>query len=158
MVLLLDIFEQATQMISGDQYPTSSLIIPIIYGLFDNIQSFGPRISTAVGEIFLETLKNCMNDRLLEYESRTVCRISTILHPVFRNSFRQLQNKLAAKDCIKAEINIIFRIRNIRRIRNISQNAEEIATSSENSTRETGRPDLLGFLKRNTSNVDMTLK
>lgn len=111
MVLLLDIFEQATQMISGDQYPTSSLIILIIYGLFDNIQSLGPRISTAVGEIFLQTLKyfykcfykavgeiflqklNCMNDRLLEYESRTVCQISTILHPVFRNSFRQLQNK-----------------------------------------------------------------
>ncbi|KAF9818176.1 hypothetical protein SFRURICE_003917 [Spodoptera frugiperda] len=95
------VFEQATQMISGDQYPTSSLIIPIIYGLFDNIQSLGPRVSTTIGAIFLETLKENINDRLLDYKSRTVCRISTTLHPVFRNGFRQLNNKLAGKEAEK---------------------------------------------------------
>lgn len=149
IVILLDLFEQATQMISGDQYPTSSLIIPIIYGLFDNIQSLGPRVSTTIGVIFLETLKENMNDRLLDYESRTVCRISTTLHPVFRNGFRQLNNKLAGKEAIKAKINNIIRVRNVPQ-------ATDVDALSMASTSETGRPELLGFLKKNIPNTDST--
>ncbi|XP_026484617.2 E3 SUMO-protein ligase ZBED1-like [Vanessa tameamea] len=149
VVILLDIFEQATEMISGDQYPTSSLIIPIIYGLFDNIQSLGPRVSITVGTIFLQTLKENMNNHLLDYESRTVCRISTILHPVFRNSFRHLNNKLAAKEAVKAEINNIIRVRNLPQV-------TDIDTLSIASTSDTGRPDLLGFLKKNLNNGGIT--
>lgn len=144
VVLLLDVFEQATQMISAEQYPTSSLIIPIIYGLYDNIRSLEPRLSTVVGETFLQCLRDSMNQRLLNYETRTVCRLSTILHPTFRNSFRLLENKIAAKEGIKAEIN------NILRVRRASQNTSEESLEMP-STSGSNRPSLLGFLKTNNN-------
>lgn len=149
IVLLLDVFEQATKMISGEQYPTSSLIIPIIYGLYDNVRILGSRIATTVGEKFLQNLKRFMNERLLTYESRTVCRISTILHPAFRNSFRMMENKLAAKEAVKAEINNIVRVRQVRQI---SESTEESLARA--STSDNDRPSLLGFLKYINTNTD----
>lgn len=67
IVLLLDVFEQATQMISGERYPTSGLIIPIIHGLYDNVTTLEPRIVTTVGEKFSQNLRSFMSARLLGY-------------------------------------------------------------------------------------------
>lgn len=77
---------------SGDKYPTSSLIIPIVYGVYDNIKNLCSKISTTAGETFVQTFRNSMN--------------------VFKNSFRLLENTLAAKDDVKAESNNSIRVRN----------------------------------------------
>lgn len=37
VINILEIFEEATKLVSADQYPTSSLVIPLICGLFEKL-------------------------------------------------------------------------------------------------------------------------
>lgn len=54
---LLNVFNQATNMLSSDSYPTSSLIIPVTNKLFDNLRSIKPTLKTEMGIILLNKLQ-----------------------------------------------------------------------------------------------------
>ncbi|XP_072938838.1 E3 SUMO-protein ligase ZBED1-like [Epargyreus clarus] len=149
VVALLDIFEQATKMISADQYPTSSLIIPIIHGLYHNLAEIRPNIKSDVGLALFSKLKDNMSHRLLEYEKRTVCKIATFLHPVFRDSFRHLENKQAAKEAVKAELNNLMRtiiMSDAADANNVTSTENETACSQQSNRDKL--PKLFSFLKK----------
>ncbi|CAG4947829.1 unnamed protein product [Parnassius apollo] len=52
VVNVLGIFEDATKLVSGDQYPTSSLVNPVICGLFENLNTIEISLETDVDKMF----------------------------------------------------------------------------------------------------------
>ncbi|CAG5022200.1 unnamed protein product [Parnassius apollo] len=98
------IFEDASKLVSGDQYTTSSLVIPVICGLFENLNTIEISLETDVGKMFCSAIRRNMSSRLLAYETRTVSQISTYLHPTLRTGFRQPENMLSAKDRVRREL------------------------------------------------------
>ncbi|CAK1592527.1 unnamed protein product [Parnassius mnemosyne] len=94
IIKILEIFEQATKLVSADTYPTSSLIIPVICGLYENLTTLG----TDIGKMFCSSVRRNMSSRLLVYETRTVTQMLTFLHPVLRSGFRRSENMLSAKE------------------------------------------------------------
>jgi len=87
-------FEQATQQISGSKYVTISLIIPITFGIFNNLVSdIKPNITTEEGILFCNSLIESMQVRLFSYERRTVAQMGTLLDPRFKQEgFRSPEN------------------------------------------------------------------
>lgn len=102
VISILSIFEEATKLISGELYPTSSLVIPIICGFYENLNKL--EVSSEIGRVFFIKIKENMNRRLLSYENRTVNKISTYLHPLYQKGFRQTENMMSAKDLIRIEL------------------------------------------------------
>lgn len=78
---LLSVFHEATEKISGESYCTASLIIPIVYCLKDNIDSMNRSIVSETGKLFYCSLIEGIEKRLINYESRTIPQLSTILDP-----------------------------------------------------------------------------
>ncbi|CAG4986644.1 unnamed protein product [Parnassius apollo] len=67
VVNVLGIFEDATKLVSGDQYPTSYLVILVICGLFENLNTIEISLETDVGKMFCSAVRRNMNsskDRL----------------------------------------------------------------------------------------------
>lgn len=144
VINILEIFEEATQLVSGDQYPTSSVVIPVICGLFEKLNTIEISLSTDIGKMFHSLVKRNINSRLLAYETRTVSQISTYLHPALRTGFRHPENMLSAKDLVRRELSHNLKDSNSS-VPSTSEQAGQ--TSSEEITlqKKTG---LLDFLKK----------
>ncbi|CAK1595704.1 unnamed protein product [Parnassius mnemosyne] len=104
IIKILEIFEQATKLVSADTYPTSSLIIPVICGLYENLTTIENTLETDIGKMFCSSVRRNTSNRLLVYETRTVTQISTYLHPVLRSGFRRSENMLSAKEIVRKEL------------------------------------------------------
>lgn len=68
--------------ISGDNYPTCSIIIPIVHCLKQKISHIQPE--TKIGQHFKEIMKVTMTARFLNFEKCQLFSISTILDPRFK--------------------------------------------------------------------------
>lgn len=153
LVKILNIFEQATKLLSGESYPTSSLVIPVICGLYDTLNTLSPCITTTIGKIFYHKVKESMNTRLLGYETRTVNRVATYLHPLYRNGFRQTDNMLAAKDQVRRELTQYLRSNASPTQGNITEPVEP----STSSIPSTSAPKLLDFLNKRKEDLGLTV-
>lgn len=70
LISLLKPFEEATKFLSGSSYPSISLIIPTVKGIYLELEGLKGTIRTSVALSFLDQLKNFMR-RLSSYEERT---------------------------------------------------------------------------------------
>lgn len=76
---MLSIFQEATETLSGENYCTSSLIIPTVFCLKNKLDKETPK--TELGKTVLCLLKQGINTRLLPYEKRSVLQLATLLDP-----------------------------------------------------------------------------
>lgn len=81
-VRILKPVEKLTVVLSGEKYPTMSLIIPLIKGLQYSIKSRKPL--TACGKNLQEHILEVISRRLGILESNTICGKSTFLDPRFK--------------------------------------------------------------------------
>lgn len=148
VINILEIFEEATKLVSADQYPTSSLVIPIICGLFEKLNAV--EISTDVGKMFHSSVRRNISSRLLAYETRTVSQISTYLHPSLRTGFRHPENMLSAKELVRKELSHYLRD---SADNSVPSTSEEPETSEQPGQK---KPGLLDFLKQRRPNSGST--
>lgn len=108
---LLKPIENVIREISGDAYPTSSLIIPLIHCLRIAIESWEPKEtegSESVATISLDfkrKLLAAMNRRFQDQELNLILAISTILDPRFKKI--HFENRLAASTAVMKIDNLI---------------------------------------------------
>lgn len=103
LVLLMEPIENVIKEISGDKYPTCSIIIPIIHCMRASIQNFD--VSTKLAEQFKQKLLTSIDNRFLDFELNTILAISTILDPRFKKL--HFQNAMAASSAISRINNLI---------------------------------------------------
>jgi hypothetical protein len=101
LILILGIFDEATNKISSN-YVTSSLVIPLVYGIHRNLSSQKP--TTPEGNIILQSVLESVIKRLFPFEERTILRLSTLLDPrMKKEAFRSSNNAEAAVLLLKSE-------------------------------------------------------
>ncbi|CAG9840770.1 unnamed protein product [Diabrotica balteata] len=105
---VLGCFEEATKKISGNSYVTISMIIPMVYGIHNNLES--EIMGTEIGNNFRLGLFESISKRLFQYESRSLTRISTIIDPRFKKeAFRMKENTDQASILLENEITVYAR-------------------------------------------------
>ncbi|XP_072400371.1 zinc finger BED domain-containing protein 4-like [Diabrotica undecimpunctata] len=105
---LLGCFEEATKKISGTEYVTILLIIPIVYGIHNTLIS--EITGTEIGNNFRLELIESISKRLFQYESRSITRISTIIDPRFKKeAFRMKENADQASILLENEMTVLAR-------------------------------------------------
>lgn len=82
IVLILGPIEFVTVEISGDSYPTSSLVIPIIHCMESKIKKCIPL--TAEGNVFKHNILSEIQRRFKEIESYQILAVSTLLDPRYK--------------------------------------------------------------------------
>lgn len=145
IIKILEIFEQATKLVSADTYPTSSLIIPVICGLYENLTTIENSLETDIGKLFCSSVRRNMSSRLLVYETRTVTQMSTYLHPILRTGFRRTENMFSAKEIVRKELSHLIKDSD----NNITATtSEQVVQTSVETIVEQKKPGLLDFLKQ----------
>ncbi|XP_030760535.1 zinc finger BED domain-containing protein 1-like [Sitophilus oryzae] len=93
-------------LFQGSGYVTSSLIIPLSFGIFNFLNSIKP--STEEGKVLSSGLIESVKTRLFPYETRTIAKISTLLDPRFKKEdFRNTENAESAAFLLEKEMSII---------------------------------------------------
>ena len=77
-----EVFEIGTTKVSGAQYVTISLIVPITFGIYNNLNSLVPK--SEEGILLRSGLLTSIKKRLFPYETRSIPRIATIIDPRFK--------------------------------------------------------------------------
>lgn len=99
---LLEPFEEATKITSGEKYATSSIIIPTIDGLWDNLENLLASIETPEVLVVATELKRQIINRLFPYESDDCLKMATILDPRIKlHGFKETQSSNAKDLLIK---------------------------------------------------------
>lgn len=110
LIKCLDIFEDATNKVSGATYVTVSLIIPITFGIYCNLTDLVKNLSSEEGKSFGLSLIESVKQRLFPYETRTIPRIATILDPRFKKEgFRSTENANQAAIFMEQEMNSMMK-------------------------------------------------
>lgn len=141
----MEIFEQATKLVSADSYPTSSLIISVICGLYENLTTIENTLVTDIGKMFCSSIRRNMSNRLLIYETRTVTQMATYLNPILRTGFRRSENMLSAKELVRKELSHLLKDSDTNITATTSERAG--AQTSAETILEHKKPGLLDFLK-----------
>lgn len=77
IISILTPINKATKMISGSSYVSTSLIIPIIFG----IEETKLEMKTNASNLMLEKIKQSIISRLHVYETRSISKSTTLLDP-----------------------------------------------------------------------------
>lgn len=77
---------EATEDSSGEKYPTRSMVIPILFGIFDKLQKFisDPK-SKGTAVMFARKLLTALQDRFPNYKTAVPDCVCTYLDPRFKN-------------------------------------------------------------------------
>lgn len=93
LIILLAPFEEATVHLSGAQYVTTSFIIPITCGIFQEVTKCENNLTTDLDRKICEKLRQSVVARLFPYETRTISSLATLLDPRFKKfGFRSCDN------------------------------------------------------------------
>lgn len=100
---ILQPIQEMTRILSGEQYPTLSCIIPLIRGLHHALESIRP--STTLGMNLKRNIINNLNVRFDKVESTAMYAVSTLLDPRFKiAAFLDVAKANEAKDVLKNEL------------------------------------------------------
>jgi hypothetical protein len=98
----LGIFDETTYKISGN-YVISSLVIPLVCGIYKNLSSQKP--TTPEGNIILQSVLESVIKRLFPFEECTIPQLSILLDPrMKKEAFRLTNNAEAAVSLLKSEM------------------------------------------------------
>ncbi|XP_063931861.1 E3 SUMO-protein ligase ZBED1-like [Zophobas morio] len=98
-------FENVTKIVSGENYPTASLVIPLVRGFYDVIENqfnstYLPAVQTVIREV-----KNQIDQRFGSIESSKTLGICTFLDPRFKHmGFRDKNNAANVKKNLLNEL------------------------------------------------------
>ncbi|CAG4995315.1 unnamed protein product [Parnassius apollo] len=148
VINILEIFEEATKLVSADQYPTSSLVIPLICGLFEKLNTIEICLTTDIGKMFHSSVRRNISSRLLAYETRTVSQMATYLHPVLRTGFRHPENMQSAKELVRKELS--------HNLKDCADSSMPSTSEQPGSSTEQKKPGLLDFIKQRRPNTNLT--
>lgn len=110
-VPILKPMEQMTVELSGEKYPTMSLIIPLVRGLQYSIKN--ANTVTPSGESLKAYLLETVHKRLAILETNSVCSKATFLDPRFKKSgFGLVANADSVQDLITKELIPILNVKN----------------------------------------------
>ncbi|XP_053978885.1 zinc finger BED domain-containing protein 4 [Hylaeus volcanicus] len=116
LTVILKPIESATKIISGQQYPTVSIIIPLTSGLRNICQKLEQKDFSICTQQIIHHIEIGILERFTEIGTNIIIQICTFLDPHFKNAFFS-QEKL---DITKTEIiNILIDNRNINTTENI---------------------------------------
>lgn len=86
-------------------YVTKSLIIPLVYGIYNHLINLQP--STSEGKIILQKTVESVKTRLFNYEERTLPRLATILDPrLKKEAFRSSDYANCAVSLLQSEMSM----------------------------------------------------
>lgn len=141
IIKVLSCCEQATEKLSGANYVTSSLIIPITFGIYRQLSFMKDKLETPEGSAFCNIILNSVVSRLFPYEGRSTTRLSTLVDPRFKKEgFRIAENANQAAILLESEITMILK----KPQNNVSENRYDV---SNTSTRSSSSDNLLCFLQ-----------
>ncbi|CAH1111733.1 unnamed protein product [Psylliodes chrysocephalus] len=101
----LECFEEATKQVSGSNYITVSLIIPLTLGIFKHLTDCIANLNTEEGKQLFLKLTQSVRQRLFSYETRSVTRIFALLDPRFKKEgFRNPDNAVQATNYLEQEM------------------------------------------------------
>lgn len=104
-ICILKIFEDATIQMSGEQYHTVSLIIPIVLGIHNKLVGVEHDVQTELAKFFIGLLKQSIVKRLFPYEQRNTLQLASLLDPrIKKMGFRSPENANQAQDSLKNEV------------------------------------------------------
>jgi len=105
MVKLLQLFETATNQISGQTYVTVSLIIPLVVGIHNNLTEIEHSLTSDITKQLCARLKLSVIKRLFIYEQRSVPKVATLLDPRLKKyAFRNVENANTAQHIVQQEV------------------------------------------------------
>ncbi|XP_075151908.1 E3 SUMO-protein ligase ZBED1-like isoform X2 [Haematobia irritans] len=142
---LLSPFDNATVQTSSSSNVTISLIIPLICGIFQNLNENRNKMKTSEGTKACEFLTQRVQKRLFPYEERTVARLGTLLDPRFKKEgFRCISNADKGTHFLQNEISVMVKTNS-----NETETAEP--STSKNMSPESQQP-LLTFVQNKIAN------
>jgi zinc finger BED domain-containing protein 1 (E3 SUMO-protein ligase ZBED1) len=101
---LLDPFDTCTTAISGEQYVTISLVIPLLKGLSLKMVEFENANFSDAARNVIQHMKTSINEKLKLFESRSACIIATLLNPHFKKvGFKTDTDAERAITCVQRE-------------------------------------------------------
>jgi len=84
---------------------TISLIIPLVYGIYNHLINLQPSISE--GKSILQKTVESVETRMFHYEERTILRLATILDPrLKKEAFRSSDNAKCAVSLLQSEMSL----------------------------------------------------
>lgn len=137
IILCLEPFKTATDRISGSQYVTISLLIPLTTGILTELEQL--KVTSDAGSAFRKFLINRTKERLLPYEDEKLCSIATILDPRFKN--------FAFFDDTKVTCHILALQDLIRKKRHLIQVDSDPALAEKEVTGDQLQGGLFSFVK-----------
>ncbi|EFA12506.1 hypothetical protein TcasGA2_TC012931 [Tribolium castaneum] len=103
LIKTLEIFFHAPEIISGD-YVTSSLVVPIVTGMYTKLNEVERNLTDSGSEIskkFLAQIRNQLDKRLACFEAKTIPKLACLLDPRFKTlAFKNKDNSLNGQACI----------------------------------------------------------
>ncbi|CAH1975708.1 unnamed protein product [Acanthoscelides obtectus] len=94
-----------TRTLSGENYVTASLIIPLTKGLIRMLDDIDRSALKYEVQEFLDNIKQSAIDRLLQYEQRSVAKGATLMNPHFKKKGFVSENRAEdARIQIEAEV------------------------------------------------------
>lgn len=86
-------------------YVTISLIIPLVYGIYNKLTNLIP--STSEGRIILQKILDSVKTRLFPYEERSLPGLATILDPrLKKEAFRSSDNAKSSVSLLQNEMSL----------------------------------------------------
>lgn len=154
--------ESATEAISGEEYVTLSLIIPLIKGMLLHFAVLEKEPISDFARAVLENIKTSVATKLKPYEKRSPCIISTLLNPHFKKmGFRTDGDVDRAIQFVQKEYSSYLSTLNKTTSPPYGDGNNELESCSEEivvPTKKSKRSDLLSFLEpeSQTSNRNPT--
>lgn len=141
-------FQEITEDISGENYVTVSLIIPLVYGLTEKLKLVQRDLNTSSGKEFASAAIANIGDRLYSYETRTLTALATMLDPRWKKrGFQSSNNADIAQVWLQRAVAFLLPQEN----RPSTSNQEDLLQQCEGNKNE----KILDFLHRIKKEVNV---
>ncbi|XP_002415615.3 E3 SUMO-protein ligase ZBED1-like [Ixodes scapularis] len=143
IVQILDPFEEATKLMSGDQYTTVSLIVPAVCGIATELnERIEPALKTAVAKEVLRDCLSALHRRMDAYEKTRLTAFATLLDS--RMKERAFLDSINAERAKAGFIDELDR----RMSQNSPSSEARLSEHREASIQTTQERRILGFLDK----------
>lgn len=153
---ILDPFQICTEAVSGDQYATISLIIPLIKGVSLQLCQLEREDFSELSKKVLDSLKTSVVQRLKPYEKRGPCIIATLLNPHFKkHGFKTDSDIEKAVSCVQQEYSSFLSSHRPRHLAT-EVDTSEVSGSEPSPSKKSKLSNLLSFLNNSSTSIPLS--
>lgn len=155
VVAILEPFEEATKLMSGDQYTTISLVIPVVRGIVTEIEEhIEPVLKTEVAKVVLRDWVSSLHRRMDSYEDMDLTSFATMLDPRMKErAFLNKENSDRTREGLLDELSARISQSSVSAVTNPAVGLE---TSQE--AKSTQKVRILGFLDEEDHCAELMLR